>query len=83
MRCVKTERITNLLLCGVCLKYVWPLESGSFQKVIKLPPGGEMSDLSVACVSYFCREVSIIIGLIKIILKTNVVSLTVVSTDMH
>lgn len=28
--------------------------------------------LSVTCVSCFCREVSIIIGLTKIILKTNV-----------
>lgn len=51
---------------------MWPLESGSLQKVIKLPPGGERHDLSVACVWCFWREVSIIIALIKIILKTNV-----------
>lgn len=49
-----------------------PLGSGSFQKVIKLPPGGETRDLSVACASWFWREVSIITGLIKTILQTNV-----------
>lgn len=63
---------------------MWPLESGSFQKVIKLPPGGEMRDLSVACASRFRREVSIIIALIKIILKTNVdFPHCRLSTDVH
>jgi hypothetical protein len=49
-----------------------PLEGGSFQKVINLPPGGEMHALFVTCVWCFCRKMSIIIGLIKITLKTNV-----------